>query len=296
MADGMGKEQPVIIKKKKGGGHEGHHGGAWKVAYADFVTAMMAFFIVMWILSSGAKVKKEVAAYFKDPGAFSWMTGKRTIPIDLELLPDKGRGEGKGAGTEQIFNFNKKDNDTIPKLNQAIADSIREVQKVKELGESLKETFAELSNQSPDFKELLESVKIEITNEGLRITLVEKKDEYFFEIGSAVLKPKAVELLKKISVEVGKMPNNVEIEGHTDSRGYGKNAAYTNFELSADRANAARRVMQRFGLREKQVSLVTGFADSKLADPTDPFDFSNRRVSILVRNMTTKEFANNPGE
>lgn len=296
MAEGAGREGAIIIKKiKKGGGH-GHHGGAWKVAYADFVTAMMAFFIVMWILASTQEVKEQVAAYFKDPGAFNFLTGKRTVPMNLEMVPEKGKGEGAGKGegeaqkTEFTWSFDEK-KDTVSKMEKAAADSSYAAEKVRSLGKTLKETLGEMVAQKPDLEELLSSIKIEISDQGLRIELIEKSDDFFFEIGSAQLKPRAVEILRKLAVEIGKMPNFVELEGHTDSRGY-SGSGYTNFELSADRANAARRVLAKYGFWDGQIVRVTGFADRMLSNPSNPFDFTNRRVSIVVKQLSTQDFMN----
>ena len=292
MADGAGKEGAIIIKKIKKGGH-GFHGGAWKVAYADFVTAMMAFFIVMWILASSEEVKKQVEAYFQDPGAFSFVTGKRTVPLNIEMVPEKGKGEGGGKKEEPQpkrewpWSFDQK-KDTSTAFQKAVADSVVAAERVRSLGKTLKEVLKEMVSKQPDLEEILSSIKIEITDQGLRIELVEKSDDFFFEIGSAQLKPRAVEILRRLAREIGKMPNYVELEGHTDSRGY-SGMGYTNFELSSDRANAARRVLDRFGFWSGQITKVTGYADKMLSNPANPFDFTNRRVSIVVRQLSSRE-------
>ena len=294
------KEQPIIIKKvKKGGGH-GHHGGAWKVAYADFVTAMMAFFIVMWILASSKDIKKEVSSYFQEPGAFSFITGKRTSPIKIDILPKKpGEGEGKGTGEGEgkgkfEVSFNKSQEDTIAKKvseelkKQAVRDSAKAAENIKKMGEELKNQFKNELKTNPNFKEILSSVNIEITNEGLRIELLETKESLFFQVGSAKLRPEAYTVLKQLGEKIRNFPNPVEIEGHTDSRKYG-GPNYTNWELSNDRANSARRVLQKY-LWEKQIQRVSGFADSKLRFPNNPFDGANRRISILIKQLSAGEF------
>jgi chemotaxis protein MotB len=179
------KEEPIIIKKRRGHGGHGHHGGAWKVAYADFVTAMMAFFIVMWILASSEEVKEQISSYFNDPGAFNFITGERTIPIDLELQPRKGKGDegGKEDGKKFTISFSQDMRDSIvDKLRQkAIEDSIKAAERVEKTGRALKEQLGELLNQKPDLKDILSSIKIEMTNEGLRIELIESSESLFFK-------------------------------------------------------------------------------------------------------------------
>jgi chemotaxis protein MotB len=282
------KEEPIIIKKKKVHGGHGGHGGAWKVAYADFVTAMMAFFIVMWILASSEKTKQAVTAYFNDPGAFSFINGKPTIPIDLQLKP-AGKGEGKGTN---IISFNEEMADSIvSKLRKkAIEDSVKALENVKKVQEEIKKDFKDAENLKPDLKEVLTHLKLEMTQEGLRIELIEEKESVFFEIGSANLKNQAKEVLKILAQEIAKLPNNVEIEGHTDSRPYSSKNGYSNWDLSSERANSARRILDNNGLWNGQISKVTGFADRKLRNSGNPFDVTNRRVSILIRNMNAKDF------
>lgn len=288
-----GKEQPIIIKKVKKGGHGGHHGGAWKVAYADFVTAMMAFFIVMWILASSEEVKKAVVAYFEDPGAFSFVTGKRTIPVDLDLKPQPGKGKKDGEGKgEFIISFNQEMRDSLVNklMEKAMEDSISAAKRVESVGKELQQLFNELVSQKPDLQKILENIKIEITKDGLRIELMETSENVFFKVGSAQLTPQAIEIMKILGNEIGKLPNNVQIEGHTDSRKYAAGSNYTNWELSADRANAARRALLQSGLWDGQITAVAGYADKKLRNPENPFDMSNRRVSILIKQISANQF------
>lgn len=293
------KEEPIIIKKKKGHAGHGAHSGSWKVAYADFVTAMMAFFIVLWILGQSEQIRNMVSSYFKDPGAFNFLTGKRTVPVKIEIFENEER-KGKSNGEQQFtFFIPPEQQDTIAgkvteKLRkQAIQDSIKAVERVKNIAEDLKTIFNETLAANPTFKDLINSIQFELTKEGLRIELVEKTESLFFEIGSAKLKPAAKEILTILAKEIGKLPNYVEVEGHTDSRQYGKQANYSNWELSADRANAARYILETKGLWEGQIAKVTGFADRKLKNPENPFDFSNRRTSILIKNISTFEILEN---
>jgi chemotaxis protein MotB len=229
---------PIIIKKKVS--HGGHHGGAWKVAYADFVTAMMALFIVLWLLNSSEKVKKAVSGYFKDPSGTAKLTGTNM----------------KGSGENVVIS---KDN-------------------MKELMEQIKKAI----QQIPDFDKLKNHIDMTITNEGLRIELTESASGTFFNSGSTVMSPDGVELVKVLADELGKLPNHLDLEGHTDSQPYPPGATYTNWELSSDRANAARRMMQASGIRLDQVKQVRGFADQRLRKPDNPQDPSNRRISIIV--------------
>lgn len=292
------REEPIIIKKKKGHGGHGAHGGAWKVAYADFVTAMMAFFIVMWILGQSEDVKKSVTQYFEDPGAFNFLNGKKTIPVDLNLKPEKTKDggdikESKNGKNNFFFVVPPKDSNRAPnskELMQAMKDSVQAADRVKKMADEIKKFIDKELITNPQMKEILTSIKIEMTKEGLRIELIESKESVFFEIGSAKVKPEAKNLLIKLSKEIGKLPNFVDVEGHTDSRQYTSKNGYTNWDLSADRANSARRLLDGNGLWEGQVSKVIGYADRKLQNPDNPFDVSNRRISILIKQLSADDF------
>ena len=230
---------PIIIKKKAG--HGGHHGGAWKVAYADFVTAMMALFIVLWLMNSSKQIQVAVGGYFKDPTGSSKMVGS----------------DMRGSGENFVVS---KDN-------------------MKELKEQLQRTI----RQVPKFDELSSHIDMTVTNEGLRIELTESAAGTFFESGSPQISRDGTGLIELLAQELGKLPNEVAIEGHTDSKPYPPTAIYTNWELSTDRANAARRLMQASGLREDQVTQVRGFADQRLRKNDSPQDPSNRRISLIVQ-------------
>jgi chemotaxis protein MotB len=293
------KEQPIIIKKKKGHGGHGHHGGAWKVAYADFVTAMMAFFIVMWILASSAKVKESVSSHFSKPGPFKFETTKGSPIQIIAGAPPKGSEggkdskSGKGQGTFMEFNPEMRDSVVSKLQEKARIDSAKAAELVKKAGESMEKELKEMIAKKPELTEILSSIKIIMTNEGLRIELLETKDALFFEVGSSKVTEKAKLVLNSLAKEIGKLPNFVEIEGHTDIRKYGKNAGYSNWELSADRANTSRKILETGGLFEGQIEKVTGYADKKLLTPENPFDMSNRRVSILIKNLKSTEFLQN---
>jgi chemotaxis protein MotB len=234
--------QPIIIIKKKVN-HGGHHGGAWKVAYADFVTAMMALFIVLWLLNSSVQVKEAISAYFNDP------TGS-----------GKERGSSQAGAGESLT------------VNQDNMDDLKE-----KLEQALK--------QSPDFEKLKDNVQMSVTGDGLRIEMLESEKGMFFQSGSSAPSDTGRELIEKLAHELGQLPNDLLIEGHTDAKPFGAKADYTNWELSADRANAARRLMEAGGLRPGQVVQVRGFADHNLRLPDDPNAAQNRRISVIVKYM-----------
>jgi len=230
--------QPIIIKRKAA--HAGHHGGAWKVAYADFVTAMMALFIVLWLLSASKEVQVTVGGYFKDP-----------------------RGSSKNVGN------NKDGSDFVP---------------VKKLDmQRLKDAILQSIHHMDPQDKLKEHIEITVTGEGLRIELMESADGTFFELGSVQPTPALRGLLQLLATELSSLPNKISIEGHTDSKPYSAVNAYDNWDLSCDRANAARRLMEEHGMHTDQISQVRGFADQRLRLPQQPLDPSNRRVSLIVQ-------------
>jgi chemotaxis protein MotB len=236
----MDKTRPIIILKKKGG-HGGHHGGAWKVAYADFVTAMMALFIVLWLLNSSKQVQEAVGGYFKDPTGTAKKVGSNMV----------GTGE----------NFTLKRDDMS----------------------KLKDQLQQAMKQMTDFEKLKSHIEMTVTTEGLRIELSESASGTFFDSGRAKLSSDGTEMLVTLAQELGKLPNKLSIEGHTDSTPYSPSATYGNWELSSDRANAARRVMQANGIGSGQVTQVRGFADQRLRKPDAPLDPANRRISLIVQ-------------
>jgi chemotaxis protein MotB len=233
--------RPIFVIKKKKVMHGGHHGGAWKVAYADFVTAMMALFIVLWLMSADEKVKEAISAFFNNP------TGPGTqIGTDA-------------AGVGNAIELPKED---MSKLREKIEQALKTV---------------------PNFRDLKDHVEMTITSDGLRIELLETEAGMFFESGRALPTGSGSELLKCLAQELGKMPNHLLIEGHTDSRPFSGDGTYSNWELSSDRANAARRLMEGNGIRHEQVGQVRGFGDRQLRHPDNPEHASNRRVSVIVQ-------------
>jgi len=236
----------IIIKKKAA--HHGHHGGAWKVAYADFVTAMMALFIVLWLMNTSKQVRDAVGGYFKDPRATS-----------------KFVGTNKNGANIIVTTIKQQD---LEKLKEDLLKSIHHL-----------DPLDKLKNQ----------IEITITPEGLRIDLMESAKGTFFELGSAQPTPALVDLLKLLAQQLGQLPNHISIEGHTDSAPYSGKRAYDNWDLSTDRANEARRLMQAAGIHPGQISQVRGFADQRLRLPKKPLDPSNRRISMIVQYQVLDE-------
>jgi len=229
----------IIIKKKKA--HAGHHGGAWKVAYADFVTAMMALFIVLWLMNASKQVQEAVGGYFKDP-----------------------------RGTAKVVGSNRDGSD-------------RYVAMKKEDMQKLKEDLLRSIHHIDQMDKLKNQIEITVTPEGLRIELMESAKGTFFELGSAQPTAALRDLLGVLSAQLSRLPNKVAIEGHTDSMMYSGARTYDNWDLSSDRANEARRLMQAEGIRPDQISQVRGFADRQPRLPDHPDDPSNRRITLIVQ-------------
>jgi chemotaxis protein MotB len=240
------KARIIVIKRPRKAAH-GHHGGAWKVAYADFVTAMMALFIVLWLMGADEETKKIIASFFNNPTGPGTMTGTAAA----------------GAGNSIV----------IPKTDM----------------NKLREKLQQAMMKVPNFSNLKDHVEITITSDGLRIELLESEAGVFFEQGKPAPSAAGAELLRTLAHELGELPNDVLIEGHTDSKPYGSDASYTNWELSTDRANSARRLMQAGGLGPHQVAQVRGYADRQLRHPKDPESASNRRISVIVQYMADEE-------
>lgn len=252
---GSDKGGDIRIVKKKHGGH-GHHGGAWKVAYADFVTAMMAFFLVMWIIGLSQNIKEAIAAYFKDPVGF--MKAVNEGKLAFSIAPEGGAVKASEKELPKPGEVSEK---------QRMEEAKMEIEKVVE--------------GVPEFKHLKPYVQIQIVDEGLRVELLESSQSVFFMTGSADLNPQARQLLARIAKYLSKLPNRIIIEGHTDSRPFSR-GGMTNWELSVNRANSARRILEANGLRKGQIYEVRGYADNKLRVPNDPYHYSNRRISLLI--------------
>jgi chemotaxis protein MotB len=254
----MAKEQPVIIKKiiKKGG--HGHHGGAWKLAYADFVTAMMAFFLLMWLLgATDEKTRKGISEYFQDPYEASRID-KGQIPTLEEIAPTE-------------IDRQADENDQL-KL------------------EMLKEKIQNMIDANPKLAEVKDQIKLETTPEGLRVQIIDNKNMPMFKLASSETEPQIRLILRAMAPVINKLPNKITINGHTDARPFpGKRKGYSNWELSSDRANAARYELNDGGLEEEKILRVTGLSASIPYNPANPDDPMNRRISIIVMNKKTEQ-------
>jgi chemotaxis protein MotB len=254
--------QPIIIRKVKKGGHGGHHGGAWKVAFADFMTAMMAFFLVMWLVGQKPEVREAVGGYFRDPGKFQKEGAAGVLKGSRSVIPKVSSDVGlKSAQADK------------PKGPSEVAK--------KKMKSAAKKIAQELAKQDA-FQRLKKNIKMQMTSDGLRIILNESENSpAFFEPGSAKLLQKSAIILITIARELGQLDNSISIEGHTDAN-YAGRKGYTNWELSTDRANSARQLMEVSGLGPEQIREVRGYADRFPMIMNNPSDSRNRRVTLLV--------------
>ncbi len=287
--DGELKLRPKKIIKR----HGGHHGGAWKVAYADFVTAMMALFMVLWILSQGPEVKNSVAAYFTDPrGVPVVQPSKGTLDNMgigiMDKMPNVGvgsKGEGSGERFAEPLTNEATPQPGDPKKKSGGGDggpggagNGAAAKKLRDAGEKIVAAI----KSNPKLSEVSKTISVRMTDEGLRIELREQQGGTFFDSGSASPKPALREVLREVMPEIAKTAQPVVVEGHTDAKPYSAGAGYSNWELSADRGNALRRMMLGLGATEERIREVRALADRRPLPDMDPLDPRNRRVSILV--------------
>ena len=270
-------ERPIIIKKIKKGGH-GHHGGAWKVAFADFATAMMAFFLLLWLLATASPEQKQaISAFFDAQGAVGEGGGFSDSMIDLGGVGDVSKGsEGEEWKDESSS-------------GQTASEIAEEAKQMEELLEILKQAI----DKKEELKAFKDQLKLNVTPEGLRIQIVDKENRPMFQSGQAIMRDHAVAIINEIAPIINQAGNRISISGHTDAARFVGRKGYSNWELSADRANAARRALIAAGMNEKKVGRVVGLADSSLYNPNDPFDPINRRISIVVMNKATDDSIGN---
>lgn len=256
------EEKKPRRRVKKARAHAGHHGGAWKVAYADFVTAMMALFLVLWLVSQAdTKLKQAIANYFRSPGVFDSMAGGILAQAKkISKTPE---------------NLTSKDDE----------------QALFSVAQALQKQFS----TRPEFSRYKDQVKIDVTDEGLRIQLIDKADKVAFASGSSDLTTDAQAILTEIATGICSLPNKINIGGHTDSRIFPSTNGYTNWELSADRANAARRILESNCVKSDQIHRIVGFADTEPMVPDDPYSPANRRISITVLRLV-QPAESTPGE
>jgi len=263
----MAEVQPIIIKKVKKGGHGGHHGGSWKVAYADFVTAMMAFFLLLWLLSaSNQETLSGIADYFDNPSAIDAAGGTSTSMIELGSNIDSSKGDGN----------QNRESDSYENYSEAY-EQMEQAQL-----EDLQDELEYLIENNPELEKFKDQLLIDITTEGLRIQIIDKENRPMFDLGSATLKPYVKRILREMAPILNELPNKLSISGHTDARRYFRKDGYSNWELSSDRANAARRELVSARLPPEKIVQVVGLASKFLLYKDKPLDPANRRISILV--------------
>jgi chemotaxis protein MotB len=285
MAGDAKKLQPIIVKKIKKGGHA-HHGGAWKIAYADFVTAMMAFFLLMWLLGSTTEGdRKGIQDYFNSPLKVS-MSGGSGAGDANSLIKGGGTDLTKASGqlkraTNESDKNKPYDPNEVRKLQAAA-----EAERLKALKQKVEMVLA----ADPRWKEFQSQVRLDLTRDGLRIQIVDDQNRPMFDSGSAVVKPYMRDLLRSIGAMLTEVPNKLTLEGHTDAQPFSSGErGYSNWELSADRANASRRELLAGGLADTKVLRVQGLAASVPFQRDNPFDPVNRRISIIVMNRDAED-------
>jgi chemotaxis protein MotB len=273
----------IIVKKKKRGGHDGHHGGAWKVAYADFVTAMMAFFLLLWLISATTEEQKEGIADYFTPSTVTQSNSGSGMILSGRTMSD----EGALVSDRAPVGINM----SLP--SPAGPDQDREVQDLaKELAEREQRDFEETEeklkaavNAIPELSELADQVLVDYTPEGMRIQLVDARENAMFKLGSAEPRERTRELLALVAQSIQDLPNRVAVKGHTDATPFTSRDDYSNWELSADRANASRRVLEEAGLGAERIGQVVGRAAQDPLLPDDPENARNRRISIVLLNQ-----------
>ncbi len=281
----MADQQPIIIKKIKKGGH-GHHGGAWKLAYADFVTAMMAFFLLMWLLGTTSDLERRgIAEYFQDPFKAA-ETGGADVGDRTSII----QGGGSDLASQDQGQVDK---GMTPEMKDMTTEEIE--QKAEEIEkeklENLKQKILDKIDSSPELTEFKDQIKLEITSEGLRILIVDAQNRPMYKLASAETEPQIKLILRALAPVINELPNRVSLNGHTDARPFPPNQKkYTNWELSSDRANAARYELTQGGLAEEKILRVIGLASSVPYNAaTEPLDPINRRISIIVMNKKTEQ-------
>ncbi len=285
MANGNDARQPIIIKRIKKGGHA-RHGGAWKIAYADFVTAMMAFFLLMWLLGSTTKGELQgISDYFR-------------MPLKVGMTGGSGAGEtgkviqGGSLGLTAINSEIQSQRPSIEKVERGKrkpAPAIDETELEKKRLALLKMEIEDILAKMPNFERIRDQIRLDITTEGLRIQIVDGQSRPMFDLGSAVVKEYMRQLLREIGTILNSVDHRVTLAGHTDAKQYQSGErGYSNWELSSDRANASRRELIAGGMDEKKILRVVGVGASVMLNADDPNDPVNRRISIIVMNKATE--------
>ena len=285
MAGDAKKLQPIIIKRVKKGGHVAH-GGAWKIAYADFVTAMMAFFLLMWLLGSTSEGdKKGISDYFQSPLKVA-MQGGSGAGASNSIINGGGNDLTQSAGMSRRGDGAARDAKKMAGDASKAAVAKKDAQALAELSAKI----ASVISSNPKMSEFSSQIKLEITPDGLLIQIVDDQRRPMFDSGSAAVKPYMRDILREIGIALADVDNKISLDGHTDQSSYANAArGYSNWELSADRANASRRELAAAGMPEAKLARVVGMASSLLLEPVDPLSPTNRRISILVMTKEAEE-------
>jgi chemotaxis protein MotB len=280
-----GEQKPPIVVKRIRKVQGGHHGGAWKIAYADFVTAMMAFFLLMWLLGSTTKGELEgIAEYFKTPLKVALQGGSGSGDSSSII---QGGGKDLTRTTGQVKNGEKPPERKT--INLAAAQAELERQETLRLRD-LKAKVEAAIEASPTLRAFRNQIKVELTPEGLRIQIIDEQNRPMFDVGSAVLKDYTREIVREIAKVLNDVPNRISLSGHTDAKPYaGGERGYSNWELSVERANTLRRELVAGGIEERKIVRVVGLGSAVLLDRTDPFNPSNRRISVTVLNQRAEK-------
>jgi len=288
------EKRPIVIKRIKKVA-AGAHGGAWKIAYADFVTAMMAFFLLMWLLGSTAKGDLNgISEYFKTPLKIAMLGGDGSGDATSVI---KGGGQDLTRTAGQVKKANVVSKKKMVSLKASIAEMMR-MQKSKELDKlkELKARIAKAISENPKLAKFRDQILLDITSEGLRIQIVDKKNRPMFKLGKSELESYTKEILHEIGKTMNTLPNKVSLSGHTDALPYSSDRkGFSNWDLSSERANASRRELIQGGMDENKVVRVVGMASAVLFDKTDPYNPINRRISIIVMNKKAEEAASHDG-
>ena len=279
------KLQPIIIKRIKKGGHAAH-GGAWKIAYADFVTAMMAFFLLMWLLGSTAKGELQgIAAYFSSPLKVA-MTGGDGAGNSSSVIP------GGGTDLTKVHGQVKRSDSEQDKQRRASIDTARAERARQDAAriKALQSKIDAMITENPRLNEYKSQIRIDVTPDGLQIQIVDNQNRPMFDSGSALVKPYMRDILREIGAALGGVENRISLAGHTDAAPYGNSdRGYSNWELSADRANASRRELVSAGMPDAKLGRVVGLAASDLLEPDNPRAPANRRITITVLTREAEE-------
>ncbi|QGZ38732.1 chemotaxis protein MotB [Pseudoduganella flava] len=275
--------RPIIVKRiKKGGG--GHHGGAWKIAYADFVTAMMAFFLLMWLLGSTTKGDLNgISEYFKTPLKVA-MQGGSGSGDSSSVIPGGGKDLTRKDGQVKAG-----DESTVKKTYNLTAAKAQLEREESQRLMTLKEKLEQKIESSAALQKFKNQLLLDFTSEGLRIQIVDEQKRPMFQVAKSELAPYTAEILREIGPVLNDVPNKIGLSGHTDATPYFTETGYSNWELSADRANASRRALVQGGMNDNKVMRVVGLGSAVYLDRNDPFNPINRRISIIVMNKKTEE-------